>query len=118
MGGQTYRFDPNNPSTTKFPAYYDGKNFAYEFGRGWIKTLTVAPDGALLDIEPFIDGFDFKQLISAEFGPDGSLYVLDYGTGFFSGDANSAALPDRLRAGHAQPDRGGHRPTGRPGRRR
>ena len=24
------------------------------------------------------------------FGPDGSLYVLDYGTGYFNGDANSA----------------------------
>ena len=24
------------------------------------------------------------------FGPDGALYVLDYGTGWFSGDANSA----------------------------
>ena len=25
-----------------------------------------------------------------EFGPDGALYVLDYGTGSFNGDANSA----------------------------
>ena len=25
-----------------------------------------------------------------EFGPDGALYVLDYGTGWFGGDANSA----------------------------
>ena len=24
------------------------------------------------------------------FGPDGALYVLDYGTGWFNGDANSA----------------------------
>ena len=24
------------------------------------------------------------------FGPDGALYVLDYGTGYFNGDANSA----------------------------
>ena len=24
------------------------------------------------------------------FGPDGALYVLDYGTGWFGGDANSA----------------------------
>jgi cytochrome c len=90
MGGETYHFDAANPSTTKFPAYYDGKNFPYEFGRSWIKALTVGPDGSLLGIEPFLDGFDFKQLINTEFGPDGSLYVLDYGTGFFSGDAFSA----------------------------
>ena len=52
-------------------------------------------------IESFLDSFDFKQLINIEFGPDGSLYVLDYGTGYFSGDANSRGLPRRLRAGHA-----------------
>ena len=40
MGGPTYHFDAANPSTTKFPAFYDGKNFAYEFGRAWIKTFT------------------------------------------------------------------------------
>ena len=33
MGGPTYRYDADNPSKTKFPAYFDGKNFAYEFGR-------------------------------------------------------------------------------------
>ena len=90
MGGETYRFDASNPSITKFPAYYDGKNFAYEFGRAWFRVLTVGQDGSLLDIEPFMDSFDFKQLINAQFGPDGSLYVLDYGTGFFSGDQFSA----------------------------
>jgi glucose/arabinose dehydrogenase/PKD repeat protein len=90
MGGETYRYDPANPSTTKLPAYYDGKNFAYEFGRGWIRVFDVGADGSLQGIEPFMDGFDFKQLINAQFGPDGSYYVLDYGTGFFSGDANSA----------------------------
>jgi hypothetical protein len=28
--------------------------------------------------------------MDAEFGPDGALYVLDYGTGWGSGDENSA----------------------------
>ena len=31
-----------------------------------------------------------KQVMDMAFGPDGALYVLDYGTGFFNGDANSA----------------------------
>ena len=30
------------------------------------------------------------------FGPDGALYVLDYGTGCFNGDANSALYRDRV----------------------
>ncbi|HYI20395.1 MAG TPA: PKD domain-containing protein, partial [Solirubrobacteraceae bacterium] len=90
MGGETYRYDPANPSETKFPEYFDGKNFAYEFGRAWFRVLTVGAAGELEGIDPFMDSFDFSQLIHAQFGPDGSLYVLDYGTGFFNGDANSA----------------------------
>jgi hypothetical protein len=41
-----------------------------------------------------------------EFGPDGALYVLDYGTGFGSGDANSALYRIQNAAGgEPDPDR-------------
>jgi glucose/arabinose dehydrogenase len=102
MGGETYRFDPDNPSPTKFPAHFHGKIFAYEFGRGWFRALSVGPLGEPAGIEPFLDSFDFKKPINAEFGPDGSLYVLDYGTGNFGGDENSALY----RVDHVQGTRG------------
>jgi glucose/arabinose dehydrogenase len=92
MGGPTYHYDATNPSETKFPAYFDGKNFAYEFGRAWIKTFTGGTDAVTMpSIETYFGNFGFKQLIDMQFGPDGSLYVLDYGSGgFFQGDENSA----------------------------
>ena len=90
MGGPTYNFDPNLASDTKFPEYYDGKKFIYEWGRGWIKTVTENPDGSRGDIVPFFDSMTLTRPMSVEFGPEGSLYVLDYGGGFFGGDANSA----------------------------
>ncbi|RKQ92253.1 glucose/arabinose dehydrogenase [Solirubrobacter pauli] len=91
MGGPTYQFDAANPSTTKFPAYFDGKNFAYEYGRAWIKTFTGGTDGTFPAVETWFQGFPIKKPIDMTFGPDGALYVLDYGTGgFFQGDENSA----------------------------
>ncbi|WP_420810689.1 ThuA domain-containing protein, partial [Jiangella asiatica] len=90
MGGPVYRYDPDLESATKFPEYYDGQFFAYEFGRQWIKNIGVAEDGTPLSIEPFSDFMTNTQLMDLEFGPQGSLYVLDYGTGFFNGDENSA----------------------------
>ena len=50
------------------------------------------------------------------FGPDGALYVLDYGTGYFNGDANSALYRIEY-VGRRQPgaDRRGQRPTRPPG---
>ncbi|MEV4351197.1 PQQ-dependent sugar dehydrogenase [Actinoplanes sp. NPDC049596] len=88
MGGPVYRYSASNPSTTKFPQSFDGQFFAGEFGRGWIKPIVVNANGTPGTIDTFPWGG--KQVMDSAFGPDGSLYVLDYGTGYFNGDANSA----------------------------
>ena len=84
----------------------NGKVFIGEFGRRWIKTVTVTAGGGLGTIEPF-PAYTGTQVMDMEFGPDGALYVLDYGTGWFGGDANSARVPDRVqlrrRAGRRSP---------------
>ncbi|WP_328653663.1 ThuA domain-containing protein [Micromonospora sp. NBC_00330] len=88
MGGPVYRYDPNNASPVAFPQYYDGTFFAGEFGRRWIKNIKLDASGQPLKINPF--PWTGTQVMDMEFGPDGALYVLDYGTGWFNGDANSA----------------------------
>ncbi|MGX6602398.1 PQQ-dependent sugar dehydrogenase [Micromonosporaceae bacterium Da 78-11] len=88
MGGPVYRYSATNSLTTKFPHSFDGHFFAAEFGRGWVKPIDVAANGAIGEISDF--PWNGKQVIDLAFGPDGSLYVLDYGTGYFNGDANSA----------------------------
>ncbi|MFC6081282.1 PQQ-dependent sugar dehydrogenase [Sphaerisporangium aureirubrum] len=88
MGGPVYRYDAANPSTTKWPQSFDGLYFAGEFGRGWIKPIHLNSDGTPGTIDTF--PWNGKQVMDMAFGPDGALYVLDYGTGYFNGDANSA----------------------------
>ena len=79
MGGPVYRFDPNLNSATKFPQSLDGKYFAGEYGRRWIKAIGVNSDGS----RGAIDAFPWfgTQVMDMNFGPEGALYVLDYGTG-------------------------------------
>jgi glucose/arabinose dehydrogenase/type 1 glutamine amidotransferase len=104
MGGPVYRFDPNLQSTTKFPAYFDGKFFAYEWGRGWIKEITVGPNGERGAIRPFFDSMDLQRPMHVKFGPEGSLYVLDYGSGpFFGGSEDSALYRVDFTRGHRTP---------------
>jgi glucose/arabinose dehydrogenase/PKD repeat protein len=88
MGGAVYRYDAANPSTVKFPAAMDGHFLAMEFGRRWIKNIDVNADGSAGQINTF--PWRGTQVMDSAFGPDGALYVLDYGTGWGSGDASSA----------------------------
>lgn len=92
MGGPTYRYDEENTSATKFPAYWDGKAFMGEFSRDRIFAFSQDdPDGPVTKIEDFLPNSAlvaagmpvWDNVMDMEFGPDGSLYVLDYGDGFF-----------------------------------
>ncbi|MEU0654754.1 lectin [Streptomyces albogriseolus] len=88
MGGPVYRYDADSASGVKFPEEYDGDFFAGEFGRRWIKRIETGGDGTVQSINAF--PWNGTQVMDMAFGPDGALYVLDYGTGYFNGDHNSA----------------------------
>lgn len=90
MGGPVYRFDQSSTSKTKLPSYYNGKFFAYEWGRGWIKSMTIGENGQPAKIDPFFPSMSLTRPMDVEFGPNGSLYVLDYGSGYFGGAEDSA----------------------------
>ncbi|MBB6474372.1 PQQ-dependent sugar dehydrogenase [Sphaerisporangium rubeum] len=79
MGGPVYRFDPNLSSTIKFPQSLNGRFFAGEYGRRWIKAIEVTSSGGYGEISAF--PWNGTQVMDMAFGPDGALYVLDYGTG-------------------------------------
>ncbi len=76
---------PTTPSPVKFPASLNGRYFAGELGRKWIKAIEVTGTGGVGDIGAF--PWTGTQVMDMAFGPDGALYVLDYGTG-----ANNQAL--------------------------
>ncbi|WP_326570805.1 ThuA domain-containing protein [Actinacidiphila glaucinigra] len=88
MGGPVYRYDPELDSPVKFPEAYDGDFFAGEFGRRWIKRIEQGEDGTVQSINNV--PWTGTQIMDMAFGPDGALYVLDYGTAWFGGDEHSA----------------------------
>ncbi|MET8082287.1 PQQ-dependent sugar dehydrogenase [Streptomyces sp. NPDC005303] len=88
MGGPVYHYDPSLDSPVKFPEAYDGDFFAGEFGRRWIKRITSDDNGTVQSINDI--PWTGTQVMDMAFGPDGALYVLDYGLSWFGGDENSA----------------------------
>ncbi|GAB3873961.1 ThuA domain-containing protein [Dactylosporangium cerinum] len=99
MSGPVYDYDPANTRATKFPEYYENKWIVYELTRTWFKTLSIHKTaqtftdarfgptkvGDLQSINPLFPDFSWIQPFDAEFGPDGSLYVIDFGSGTGSG---------------------------------
>jgi PKD repeat protein/glucose/arabinose dehydrogenase len=107
MSGPVYEYDPDLDSDTKFPEYYHGKWTVFEYTRNMYKTLTTVDEdlefdderfdpvsaGDLLSINSFLSSWRFQGPFDAEFGPDGSLYVMDFGagSGVGRGDRNEGA---------------------------
>ncbi|MFJ4576252.1 ThuA domain-containing protein [Streptomyces sp. NPDC088846] len=89
MSGPVYHYDAKNPSTTKFPAYFEGASFFYEWSRNFVKEVRFDRDQKVLKINDFLSSQKFNKPMDMTFGPDGSLYVLEWGSSFGGGNNDS-----------------------------
>ena len=96
MAGPAYQFDRKTTTgrnPTAWPAYYDNVPLFYEWTRDYIKEFRLnASRTQVADINSVLDSFALVHPIDVEFGPNGSLYVLNYGEGFFGQNQPGAEL--------------------------
>jgi len=78
------------PESTRLPDYYNGKLFIYEFMRNWIKVITFNDNGDFYKMEPFMEHIKLAAPMDMELGPDGQLYLLEYGKGWFVKNPDAA----------------------------
>src|SRR4051794_33268214 len=89
MGGPRYHYDANLVSARKFPAFYDDKWFIGEWNNGTIKTANLGATGGMTKVDAFALGTGYKRPMDMDFGPDGALYVIEWGSGFNGDNADS-----------------------------
>ncbi len=81
MAGTFYAYDESNPSPNKFPSYYDGSLFVFDWMRNWVLNLRFDKAENYLRSEPFMgSNGDFRRPIDMAFGTDGVMYMLEYGS--------------------------------------
>jgi cytochrome c len=80
--GPVYHFDANLTSEHKLPKRYDKSLFIYDWMRNWIKEVRLTPDGKLEKINPFAPEIPLAHPIEMELGPDGCLYMIEFGSGW------------------------------------
>lgn len=100
--GPVYDFDAQLDSVTKFPQHYDRCLFAFEWSRNWIVAVHLDGNSDIERIERFLPERSFKRPVDLEFGPDGALYMLEYGS-TWGDNADSALVRIDYRAGNRVP---------------
>jgi glucose/arabinose dehydrogenase/cytochrome c551/c552/type 1 glutamine amidotransferase len=103
MAGPVYYTDMF-PAETRLPDYYNGKLLIYDWMRGWIKAVTMLPNGDFDKMEPFFEKLKVNSMIDMEVGPDGKLYLLEYGSGWFSKNADAGLARIDYIAGNRPPE--------------
>ncbi|GAA5220169.1 ThuA domain-containing protein [Membranihabitans marinus] len=102
MAGPVY-YPEFYPAETRMADYYDGKLFIYEWIRNWIKVVTMNEEGDIMRIEPFMPNTKFFSINDIEFAPDGQMYMIEYGSGWFSKNANSSLVRIEYNGGNRAP---------------
>ena len=74
---------PKNGGNLKLPPYYFGKMLVYDWMRGWVFAVSPNPESKPV-LERILTRFEFSKPMDMELGSDGCLYVLEYGTNWFS----------------------------------
>jgi cytochrome c len=103
MAGPVYYHDLFPKSEVKFPKYYHGKLFIYDWMRNWIFTVTMDQESNLDSMERFLPSVVFDKPVDMQFGPDGSLYILEYGTYWSAQNDDSGLYKIDFSAGNRKP---------------
>ncbi len=86
-----------------FPDYYNAKFFFYEWMRDYIMAAKLDEEGKVVSFERFLPNLDLLHPMDMLFGPDGSLYILEYGKLWFKKNDDARLLRIRFNGGNRPP---------------
>jgi cytochrome c len=103
MAGPIYYSENYKNSEAAFPDYFDGKLLIYDWMRNWMFMVTMDAQGAISDIEPFMPNTKFNNIMDLSYGPDGKLYMLEYGTAWFKQNLDARLVRIDYNGGNRPP---------------
>ncbi|MFN8572127.1 MAG: ThuA domain-containing protein [Gemmatimonadaceae bacterium] len=103
LAGPVIHRDDFRAAARAWPTYYDGKLLTYDWMRGWIMAVTMDSSGNFADMERFMPSTRFSNPTDMAFGPNGDLYLLEYGTTWFQGNDDARLSRIEFNAGNRAP---------------
>ncbi len=92
MAGPVYQYESGLASSAKLPDYYDDTLFIYEWSRNWVKEVKLDDSGEILAINDFMPGLELNRPMDMEVGPDGAIYMIEWGSGFGGNNSDSQII--------------------------
>ncbi len=81
--GPVYHYNGSLNSTVKFPPHFNKMWFQTDWNFGWLKVSSVDSTGKVGAQTSLWTALTTSHPIDMEFGPDGALYVVEYGGQYF-----------------------------------
>jgi cytochrome c len=103
VGGPVYRRSNFTGAKRPFPGYYEGKWIVADLSRGWIMAIRMKENGDYQSMEKFLPTYQPIEPIDIKFGPNGDLYVLEYGSNWFRKSDNSKLVRIEYNSGNRPP---------------
>ena len=104
MAGEFYTYNNESSSAKKFPAYYDGALFVFDWMRNWVLALRFDEDENYSHSEPFMSSTgDFRRPIDLAFGKDGIMYMLEYGSVYGADNIDARLVKIEYNTGNRAP---------------
>lgn len=88
MAGPVYYCD-KYPAATRLPDYYHGKLLTYDWMRGFMMAVTLDTLGDFGRMEPICDSIQLSRPMDMLVDKKGSIWVLEYGTQWFSSNPDA-----------------------------
>lgn len=102
-GGPIYRQADFDDPARPFPAYYEGKWLAADLSRGWIMAIGMDENSDYVSMERFLPTYRPVEPIDIKFGPEGDLYVLEYGERWFADSEEDKLVRIEYNGGNRAP---------------
>jgi cytochrome c len=103
VGGPIFHQADFKAAKRVFPAYYEGKWLITDWVRGWINAVEMNEKGDYKSMERFLPDLKLKGPIDMKFGPEGDLYVLEYGNGYFKDNPEAELIRIEFNSGNRKP---------------
>lgn len=103
VGGPIYRLQDFSAAKRPYPSYYDGKWFVTDFARGWINVIELDENGGYKAMERFLPDLKLNGPLDMKFGPEGDLYVIEYGNGYFKNNPEAELIRIEYNGGNRKP---------------